>query len=111
MYEPMIEIIQGNLQTQLEGEIMRVVRSVGVNVDKEELIKALAYDRQQYEKGYADAKEEYQRPHGKWTADHRCTNCGEYALSAWALPPVKDPESACYYHTIYCPWCGATMEG
>lgn len=66
MYKSVMEIIQGNLQAQLEGEIMRVVHSVDVNVDKDELIKALAYDRQQYEKGYADAKEKYQRPHGEW---------------------------------------------
>lgn len=27
---------------------------MGIYVDKEELIKALRYDRQQYDKGYAD---------------------------------------------------------
>lgn len=32
----------------------------GVNVDKEELLKALKYDREQYEKGYRDAKAEQQ---------------------------------------------------
>lgn len=42
------------------------------------------------------------RPHGKWTKDHMCTNCGEFALEA--------PEAHCYYHTIYCPHCGAFMD-
>lgn len=35
--------------------IMKAVREVGVIVDKEELLKALQYDRLQYRKGYADA--------------------------------------------------------
>ena len=33
---------------------MKVVLSYGIEVDKDELIKTLAYDREQYEKGYAD---------------------------------------------------------
>ena len=37
-----------------EAYIMYRVR-LEVDVDKEELIKALQYDREQYEKGYADA--------------------------------------------------------
>ena len=41
-------------------------------------------------------------PHAKWTKDHICTNCGESALEA--------PEAHCYYHTIYCPHCGAFMD-
>ena len=41
-------------------------------------------------------------PHAKWTKDHTCTNCGEFALEA--------PEAHCYYHTIYCPHCGAFMD-
>lgn len=41
-------------------------------------------------------------PHAKWAKDHTCTNCGEFALEA--------PEAHCYYHTIYCPHCGAFMD-
>ena len=33
----------------------RAVQSYGINVDKDELIRALQYDREQYYKGYADA--------------------------------------------------------
>lgn len=42
---------------------------MGVNVDKDELLKALNYDRDQYEKGYAD---------GRWARDSeivRCKDC------------------------------------
>jgi hypothetical protein len=35
-----------------------IQHSFGVDMDKEELIRALQYDRNQYEKGYADGKED-----------------------------------------------------
>jgi hypothetical protein len=39
-----------------EGQIlMKAVHNVGFDVDKHELMKALAYDLEQYQKGYADA--------------------------------------------------------
>ena len=40
-----IEIIQQQMNIELEDEIMKAVMSVGVNVDKEELIKLLKRDR------------------------------------------------------------------
>lgn len=60
MYESPINIIYSNIRTAFENEVFSSVQKAGINVDKQELIKALAYDRQQYEKGYADAKAEYQ---------------------------------------------------
>lgn len=54
MYKSPIETIIGEMKMQQEGEICRVVQEVGVNVDKDELIKALQYDREQYDKGYSD---------------------------------------------------------
>lgn len=47
--------IQEKVNADLEYSIMMQVRQV-VNVDKDELIKALQYDRNQYEKGMQDAK-------------------------------------------------------
>ncbi len=62
MYKSPIEKIYGELQTQMVQEdekmVMKAVRKVGINVDKGELIKALQYDRNQYEKGYEDGKNE-----------------------------------------------------
>jgi hypothetical protein len=55
MYKSPIEVIYGQMQTQLEGDIFRTVQNYGINVDKDELIKALAYDRNQYDVGYRDA--------------------------------------------------------
>lgn len=56
MYESPIKVIQGELETQLEGEILKAVHRVGVTVDRDELIRALRYDREQYQKGFDDAK-------------------------------------------------------
>lgn len=58
MYKNLIEKICGELQIQMvqedENMVMKAIRKVGVNVDKEELIKTLNYDRNQYSKGYND---------------------------------------------------------
>lgn len=56
MYEDVIKLVKTNMETCLEGEIMQAVMRVGVEVNKEELIRALAYDRGQYEKGYRDGR-------------------------------------------------------
>lgn len=51
-YKSPIEIIRDNINVQLEGEVLKAVHSAGINVDRKELIKALAYDRNQYIKGF-----------------------------------------------------------
>lgn len=55
MYKSPIEVIYGQLQTKFEGDVVKAVQSYNINVDRDELIKALAYDRDQYEAGYRDA--------------------------------------------------------
>lgn len=52
-YQSPIKLMEQQMQTHIEGEILRAVQSVGVDVDKDELIRALQYDREQYAKGYA----------------------------------------------------------
>lgn len=58
MYNSPIEIITTEITRQINKQIdeavCQAVQSIGVNVNKEELIKALIYDRDQYDKGYAD---------------------------------------------------------
>ena len=51
-YKAPIEIIKDDINVQLDGEILKAVHNVGINVDIKELIKALAYDREQYIKGF-----------------------------------------------------------
>ena len=65
MYKPPIETniedIQSQFLKQQEEEVFRAVVNMGIRVDKEELIRALRYDRGQYEKGYLDGKAAAQR--------------------------------------------------
>lgn len=55
-YESPIRMIVGELETKMEADTMSVIQRYGIDVDKEELIKALNYDREQYEKGYREAQ-------------------------------------------------------
>lgn len=43
------------LNESLEQNVCTAIQRYGIEVDKDELIKALQYDRQQYDKGYSDA--------------------------------------------------------
>lgn len=60
MYESPIEMLVTDIQHQIvkrqDEEIYQAVLHYIPNVDREELIRALQYDRGQYEKGYADGK-------------------------------------------------------
>ena len=99
-YEPPINVIYRDIAEQItqqsENAIMQAV-NMYVQVDKAELVRALEYDRGQYEKGYADAKRDYERPQGKWITDERgyvCSECG-------ALHSDDHP---------FCHMCGADMR-
>ncbi len=49
--------IQKQITEQKETKIMQTIsETMGFDIDKQELIKALNYDREQYEKGYKDAE-------------------------------------------------------
>ena len=50
MYKSPIEIIT----EQIEDAIFRAIQNVGINIDKKELLKALEYDRGQYDKGWEE---------------------------------------------------------
>ena len=53
-YEPPIEIVLGQMRLEQENGIYKAIQEQGIYVDKGELIKALQYDREQYDKGYED---------------------------------------------------------
>jgi len=62
MYECPIKPVVTEMYTQItrkfEEGIYRVVQEYGFDINKEELVKALQYDRDQYDKGYKDAVKE-----------------------------------------------------
>lgn len=70
MYESPIELFSvteyaHHIDEQIESAVYEAVTKVGINVNKEELVKALQYDRHQYEKGYEDGTKD-ERKTGKW---------------------------------------------
>ena len=65
-YRSPIEIIkrvEENYETAVEEGVFKVVTRLGFNVDKHELQKALAYDREQYQKGYKDGYAACEKEH------------------------------------------------
>lgn len=61
MYESPIELFDvtnytNRVNKEIDNYIYEYIVKLGINVNKEELIKALQYDRAQYEKGYKDGR-------------------------------------------------------
>lgn len=60
MYESPITMVQRTISEQMRQEedryICEIEQEVGFHIDKQELIRALNYERQQYEKGYLDGR-------------------------------------------------------
>ena len=109
-YHSPIELIVGEINTQFENDCVTMIQNYGIDINKEELVRALNYDRDQYHKGFQDAKELYEPKKGKWidhsdetilfggvtyTPPFTCSECGKTALNEpwW-----------------YCPNCGADMR-
>lgn len=62
-YKSPISMITEQVTTAMQEagdkQILTAVQKIGINIDKEELLKALQYDRDSYKKGYDDAKNEF----------------------------------------------------
>lgn len=107
-YESPINVIYRDIAEQVtqqsENAIMQAV-NMYVQVDKAELVRALEYDRGQYKKGYADAKRDYERPHGEWIIDghhYKCSRCGKTLAIMFSETDDDD--------LIGCPFCLADMR-
>lgn len=106
MYESPISIteITDNIikeqNEQFENDLMYQIRiNYHIDVDKEQLIRALQYDREQYEKGYQDCKAVMENT-GKWLIN----SDGYYPYCSQCKYEQKQK-------TRYCPNCGAFMKG
>lgn len=107
-YQSPIEIMYSKFNTQIENQIMTAVQNVGVNVDKDELVKALEYDRKQYEQGFADAlkcvpEELTTVRHGRWVEE---SSLYDYCSRCRAMVRPKDIA----YKSKFCLNCGAKMD-
>ena len=89
----------------VETTIMMELGKIGVTVDKDELLKALKYDRDQYAIGFHDGL--VHRKTGAWieadadSGTWECSECGE----VWMLNEGNPKEN----NMNYCPQCGARM--
>lgn len=54
MYDSPIRLAVSKMTSQFNDDIYNAVVKTGIDVDKDELVRALNYDRNQYEKGYRD---------------------------------------------------------
>jgi len=109
-YQSPIEMIQGEMRMHMDGEILKAVRDVGVNVDKDELLKALAYDRDQYNKGYHDAEPKV----GKWEQKpYKRQGHEEVVIEgySWRCSSCGDARKRNEPDMNFCPNCGARMKG
>ena len=95
-YESPINIYMTRLVTEMDDYVVKKVLRLGVDVNKDELVKALTYDREQYEKGYADRDAEI----------IRCCDCkywqdnnGGYPHEdcRWGHEETPDPDDFCSF--------------
>ena len=98
------EKIANEIGEQVECRVTASVReAMAIDIDKQELIRALKYDRDQYNKGYEDgyrAKITERLDPAEWIeTDHKGT-------------PYLCPKCQCFSNLRYywCPWCGKDMR-
>lgn len=73
MYDSPIELFISEIQEKFENGIFEAVQRFDVDVNREELLRALKYDRDQYYKGFSDG-----RMSGRVERDEeivRCKDC------------------------------------
>ena len=104
MYEPPIEImvkdkVLADIGEKTDNAIMlEITQQFGVDVDKHELIRALAFDRGQYNEGFADGVKE-----GIQKTLRTLSMCGPVyicdACKHVAKKGIEDPCNRCRYIT------------
>lgn len=101
MYESPIRLLVQQLETsireQQEKQVFEAVQKCGVDVDRDELIKALAYDRAQYAQGYSDGRADAQR----WiSVEERLPERYKHVLVATRLTDEGEPDLEIAYFSI-----------
>lgn len=59
IHEQIVNDLIADYQDGKNKAICKAIVKIGIDVNKDELIKALHYDRQQYKKGYEDAVKDF----------------------------------------------------
>lgn len=102
-----------NVQKAHEEFVYNTILNIGIDVNRDELVKALNYDRQQYEKGYSDAKETTRNISGRNPIDKFvCEKCG-FMVDGWTAFNYEDETDDRFDYEFafkYCPDCGRKVE-
>lgn len=61
-----IKVIENPMDIHVEKEVFSAIRRVGVNVDRDELLRALNYERDQYAEGYRNGYEDCLKSDNAW---------------------------------------------
>lgn len=95
-YESPIKTVIGEAKTEIDNGVYKAVCQTGIRVDKEELLRALQYDRGQFEAGYKSRDNEIVR----------CKKCVNYANGSCThfgyhtyLPDVDEDDFCSYGRT------------
>ena len=72
MYDSPIELFISEIQEKFENGIFEAVQRFDIDVNREELIRALKYDRDQYHKGFSDG-----RMSGRFERDEEIVRCAD----------------------------------
>lgn len=94
------------VKDEFDNNVYKAVLRTGVQVDKDELIRALRYDRNQYLKGYCDAKAEYDRGSARWSCVDDIINRNQVLICSNCNATFKTSKGLVY---PFCPFCGARM--
>ena len=106
MWESSINIyhtISDMVTEEIDGNIIvEVKKQLGVDINKDELIKAINYDRNQYEKGYQDglnadkwipvSESGYPKPEDEYKRFLTIDNKGEITIQKFLLSLDEDPQ-------------------
>ena len=108
-YKSPVEIkqydVEKDIAKRVEDKIHEeIVQRFGVFIDKDELVKALSYDREQYKKGWIDGfKEALEKPKPR-------TNFDRITESVESLAEWLEENIVCEYCPCFGNWCKSTPE-
>ena len=117
-YESPVTVCYEDMLTQIkdcaDGQIMAEIK-MHVDVDRDELIKAMNYDRNQYATGYRNGYADAQK-HGKWISGAyiKDTEVKRYSAGLMYCSVCKHEaySDTDYGEQLfdYCPYCGSRMQ-
>lgn len=98
-----VERITQDMREQHEQNVLHAVMQCNINVDREELIKALRYDRDQYQKGFNDG---YEFAHTWISVADRLPETN-HTMLVCTKNRNGVPKVAMAYHQNGFGWCGS----